>query len=157
MRSLLLTLSISAFIAALLSGCASAKSGTGAAKESKAFASTSVSDSSPEKLDRAIRDVFEADGFRFVSHRGDTYRFTKRGDNTTQFLYGSTWNTDFMSIEPLITVEELAFGNYNLTCEVSIIEHTTKAYSEGSRHQLIRRGKKAYNDMLKRVKKKAEK
>ncbi|MGB0416653.1 MAG: hypothetical protein ACPGKS_07380 [Coraliomargarita sp.] len=156
MRSLLLPVSLTFFISALLCGCASSTAGTGVAKETKAFASATISDSSTETIDEAIREVFENDGFKFVSKNRSTYRFTKRGDKTTQVLYGSTWNTDFMSIEPEITVDDVGMGNFKLSCEVFIIEHTTKEYSDGSRHQLIRRGKKAYNDMLKRVKQKAE-
>lgn len=157
MKSLISILSLSLII--LASGCRSANMGTGTSDKPDAFASAEVSQSNFAELDTAIREVFKDHGFTFVTQVGSAYKFKKKGDKATAILYGTTWSTDYMTIEPEITIHDEGAGNYLLTCEVLVVEHvsTTLDSANGTRHQLRRRGSKGYKNMLKEVKAIAEK
>lgn len=156
MKSFISILSLSLII--LASGCRSANMGTGMSEAPKAYASVQVVDSTSAQLDTAMREVFKDNGFTFVAKTGSNYRFTKMGDKASAVLYGTSWSTEYMTIEPEVTVHDEGNGNYLLNCEVTIVEHVNRSLdtTTGNRHQLIRRGSKGYEKMLKEVKSKAE-
>lgn len=143
----------------LASGCRSANVGTGISEEPDAFASARVVQSTFDQIDTAVREVFRENGFTFVTKRGSAYTFKKMGDKATAVIYGTTWSTDYMTIEPEVTVRDEGAGNYLLTCEVLVVEHVSSSLDSatGTRHKLRRRGSKGYEDILKRVKSVAEK
>lgn len=148
---------IIALIISTASGCRSANMGTGIHDEQpEAFASTRVTNSTLTQLDQAILKTFQENGFRHLSTNGSKYKFSKAGDKATAILYGTTWSTDFLTIEPELIVQNEGNGNFLLTCEVMVIEHVESEHITGNRHQLIRRGSKGYQKLLEEIKVKAE-
>ena len=136
-----------------LTGCSSA---VGIDKEGNDFASVTVYQSSREAVDRAIKEVFTEAGFQLVTEWPDRYAFSKDGGKSTALLYGKTWKTERMTIEPKINIQENGHASYTMSCEVFIQEHTSGNFSKPSPYRIKRNGRGEYRKLMEQVRLESE-
>ena len=140
----------------LVSGCSSTVVGIDDTKEEDKYASVTVYQSSREAVNRAIKEVFAEAGFELVAEWPDRYAFAKDGGKRTAMLYGKTWKTERMTIEPKINIVQNGHGSYTMNCEVFIQEHTKDLFSKPAPHKLIRKGRSEYRALMEKVRLEAE-
>jgi hypothetical protein len=142
---------LAATAAMMLAGCGTT-AGVGGGAGS--FVSTSISNSTPERVDEAVKAVFLGDGFQLVRQNGNFYHFRKWGGTSTEIMFGS-WFTEGVAAEPELVVFNKGGGSFMLHCDVYMREHSGSELLDAN-HKLRLTGKSAYNSLLRKVKKRAE-
>lgn len=141
-------------LSTLFFGCASSV-GVGDDSSDDGFVSVLISKSSSEAIKLAAISVFTAEGFKLESESAKNIRFSKAGNTATSLLYGTTMTTEGMTIEPVLTIDNLGGGFFKIDCEVQIIEHYGDNQSKKN-WELHRNGKRAYQKLLDKTKDQAE-
>ena len=121
---------------------------------STSFASSEIHNSSRSRVDAAVKSVFREEGFNLVSQRGNTFHFQKWGGRSSEIIYGS-WFTEGVAVEPEVEIVTLGDNNYAVLCDVYMREHNGASLLDAN-WQLRGSGKIAYNNLMGKVKKRAE-
>lgn len=133
------------------SGCASS---VGMAPEASALASTEIETSSKALISSEIKTAFQGRGFSLMKDGGNVIDFVQQGGRATTALYGSSWNTDKVMIEPQVKIEEVAIDKYLVSVDVYMRE-----YVKGSARtpwRVHKNGRRHYSALLKEVKERVE-
>lgn len=135
----------------LASSCASVV-GVGGGKNS--FVSTTVQNSTRGSVDEAVKSVFREEGFTLISQRSNEFHFRKWGGRSAEIIYGS-WLTEGVAIEPEVVIDARGAGTFGVNCDVYMREHNGKELLDAN-WRLRSSGKRAYNGMMKKIRKRAE-
>jgi hypothetical protein len=142
-------------ITALFTGCASTVGVSG--DKQVGFAYIDIVGADEALIKAAAIEVFTQDeNFKVISEAGNQVRFTKDGTTSTKVFYGTTFNTDKMTIEPELSITTISGGTKRLHCEVYIMEHLNNGETKPGGWRLIKNGRRAYMKLLKEVKALAE-
>lgn len=148
---LLVRNSILGSLVLILAACAST---VGVGGGSGSFVSTTISNSSAEAVDAAVKSVFREEGFSLLRQSSKSYYFQKWGGRSAEIIYGS-WFTEGVAVEPEVIVFDKGAGNFTVHCDVYMREHNGSELLD-SDWQLMGAGKVAYNGLMKKIKERAE-
>mgnify|MGYP004348189165 CR=1 FL=1 len=97
-------------------------------------------------IEKAIRTVFQADGFQLLagSGEGGRFEFLRRGDTGGQKLFGE-WFGPGVSLRAEVVVTEIEFGTHRVHCVLKV--------SEGGVFVMTSKGDRRGKILLQRVKK----
>ena len=138
----------------LVAVATSCSSTVGVGGGASSFVSTSITNSTRSSVDAAVKSVFLEDGFSLINRNGDLFYFRKWGGRSTEVIYGS-WFTDGVAIEPEVVVFDKGQGNFTVHCDVYMREHNGSELLDAN-YRLRASGKMAYNGLMKKIKKRAE-
>ena len=138
-------------LAVLLSSCAST---VGLGRGNSSFVSAEINNSSRKKVDAAVLSVFGEEGFSVVSQGDDDIHFRKMGGGSAKLIYGS-WLSEGVSAEPEVTIVDHGGGNYGVHCDVYMREHSGSELLDAN-WKVMASGKRAYQKLMKRIKKRSE-
>ena len=137
--------------AVIISSCASS---VGLGRGESSFVSVEINNSSRAKVNAAVISVFREEGFSLVSQGPYGIHFRKLGGGSAKLIYGS-WLSEGVSAEPEIIIADLGGGNYGVHCDVYMREHSGSELLDAN-WKVVASGKKAYQKLMNRIKKRSE-
>lgn len=139
-------------VSTLFNGCASS---VGLSSDNDAFASATAHSDTSEKVLQKVKAAFIQSGFKIKSESDTFITFEKEGDKSTSILYGTSWNTEKMMIEPRVEIKSMGSNVYQLNCEVFIREYlpNNRTIAPWQVHQ---NGKRKYQKLMNGIKENIE-
>lgn len=143
---------ISGGLAILLAGCGPAV-GVGG-RGANDLASTRIRTTSSRAVESAVLEVFRAEGFTVVSRSSQSIVFTIPGGRRSEIMWSTINNPNPVMIRATVTWRPDGAAFYWVGCQVQVTQKNT-AFGETVRQPRLV-GMSAYNDLLRRVRRRVE-